>query len=81
MALDRVAFFQDPAHPALRETLAAWHSAHPRAGVLALLPEAQRDAVPALQSACRSSSIPLVGAIFPALLFENQFRSDRKSVV
>lgn len=38
------------------------------AGLVALLPEAERDRLPLLQAACRERSIALAGAIFPALI-------------
>lgn len=43
------------------------------AGVLALLPEAEKDRLPLLQAACRRRGIALVGAIFPALIDHHQF--------
>lgn len=45
----------------------------PPAGLLALLPEAEKDKLPLLQAACRAHGIALVGAIFPALLVQQHF--------
>lgn len=45
----------------------------PGAGVLALLPEAEKARLPLLQSACEAKSLALVGGIFPALLRQEQF--------
>lgn len=53
---------------ALRVTLTAWQQAHPDLGVLALLPEAESAQVSVLQGLCRELRIPLIGAIFPALV-------------
>lgn len=43
------------------------------AGILALLPEAEKDRLPLLQAACRRRGIALVGAVFPALIERHQF--------
>ncbi len=59
----------------LDRLLGAWRQQHPRMGVLALVPEAGRQHVPALQSACRAGNIPLTGAIFPAIVTNNGFVS------
>ncbi|MEW6163943.1 MAG: FIST C-terminal domain-containing protein [Pseudomonadota bacterium] len=53
--------------------LAQWQAAAPRAGVLALLPEAEAGRLPLLQAACRARDIPLHGALFPALLVDSGF--------
>ena len=42
-------------------------------GLLALLPEAEKERLPLLQAACRERGIPLVGGIFPALIVARQF--------
>jgi hypothetical protein len=44
--------------------------------VLALLPEAEAANLPVLQAACRALGLPLVGAIFPALVTETGFATD-----
>lgn len=53
-----------------------WHAAHPAMGVLALLPEAEKDKVGLLQTACRQRGIRLAGGIFPALVEGGAFRSQ-----
>lgn len=60
----------------LEQTLSAWRAHWPRAGVLALLPEAEAARLPVLQAACRALGMPLVGAIFPALVTEAGFATD-----
>lgn len=42
--------------------------AQPGAGLLALLPEGEKDKLPLLQSACRANGVALAGGIFPALI-------------
>lgn len=59
--------------PALDAVLEAWQSRWPAVGVLALLPEAEKDAVATLQAACRVRRVPLLGAIFPALIAGAEF--------
>jgi len=58
---------------ALASALQIWKSARPSMGVLALLPEAEKEQVTALQATCRRAGVPLVGAIFPALIAGGQF--------
>ncbi len=60
----------------LEAALTGWQAAHPRMGVCAMLPEAEKDKLPVLQTACRSKGIPLVGGIFPALVEGGQFRTQ-----
>ena len=57
----------------IEQTLNAWSAEKPVAGIFALLPEAEKDKLPLLQSICRSRGLPLVGAIFPALVRQQQF--------
>jgi hypothetical protein len=56
--------------------LADWHGKWPQLGVLALLPEAEKEQLPLLQAACRRRAVPLVGAIFPALVEADRFIGD-----
>lgn len=58
------------------QILADWQVAHPRMGILALLPEAEKDTLPVLQAACRARGVPLAGGIFPALVTPQGFRTD-----
>jgi hypothetical protein len=59
---------QSLAADSVRDTIGEWLSAWPRSGVFALLPESEKDSLPILQAACRERSVPLVGALFPALV-------------
>lgn len=56
--------------------LAELQAIHPRLGICALLPEAEKDKVGLLQAACAKRSVPLVGGIFPALIQEGHFRTN-----
>jgi len=58
------------------DALAAWQREHPHMGVLALLPEAEKNQLPVLQAVCRKRGVPLVGGIFPALIQDAQFRAE-----
>ncbi len=53
--------------------LREWREDHPRLGVLALLPEAEAEAVTLLQRVCKDQGVALAGAIFPALIQEGAF--------
>jgi hypothetical protein len=59
----------------LTQLLRHWRGDHPGMGLLALLPEAEKAGVKGLQRACRDLDIPLVGAIFPALIEAGVFRA------
>jgi hypothetical protein len=58
---------------AVGHALDDWCRAEPGMGVLALLPEAEKARLPLLQQACRERGLPLVGAVFPALLVQGGF--------
>lgn len=49
---------------------------YPGLGICALLPEAEKEKVPVLQAACVKRKVPLVGAIFPALVKEGHFLTN-----
>lgn len=53
--------------------LQAWQAHWPEMGVLILLPEAEQGWVPTLQAMFREAGIPMIGAIFPALIAESAF--------
>lgn len=57
----------------LEGTLREWRDAHPKLGLLALLPEAEQDKLPLLQSVCRQLGVPVVGGIFPELVTTEGF--------
>lgn len=68
------AFFHAQPDPAmLASDFAAWREAWPECGVLALLAEADQASLPMLQTVAREREMPLVGAIFPALLHDGDF--------
>ena len=63
----------DDALDGAAECLQRWRASRPAAGVLALVAEASRDRVPALQAIARAAAMPLVGAVFPALVTATGF--------
>lgn len=58
---------------ALSALLAEWKAQHPGLGVCVFLPEAEKAAVGTVQQIFARLSVPLVGAIFPALISEHHF--------
>lgn len=52
----------------IERALTDWGSRSAGSGVLALLPEAEKEHLPLLQDACRQRGVALAGAIFPALI-------------
>ncbi len=57
----------------IERRLDAWMADQPLTGILALVAEADRAAVPLLQAACRARGIALAGAVFPALIVDQKF--------
>ncbi len=55
--------------------LAAWQTERPGMGLMVLLPESVPDAVALVQRVCAKRGIPVVGAVFPALLEGGSFRT------
>ncbi|MDD5328646.1 MAG: FIST N-terminal domain-containing protein [Sulfuricella sp.] len=76
MAEDRMQYLATAEPGAIRALLADWRAAYPEMGVLALVPEAEKDGVPTLQAMCRDQGVPLVGGIFPALVTRDGFRQN-----
>lgn len=70
-----VRYLPDIEERLLDEQLAAWQAGQPQMGVLVLLPEAERDAVALIQRVCARRQIPVVGAVFPALVEGGMFRT------
>lgn len=75
MALAGMRYLADLDERAIDSVLATWQAAHPCMGVLAMLPEAEKDTVAGLQAACARRKVPLVGAVFPALVEGEAFHT------
>ena len=56
--------------------LSEWQQESSDLGVMALIPEAEKEKLPDLQHVCKALGIPLVGGIFPALLKNGEFSSE-----
>lgn len=61
---------------AIESQLLQWQNQYPLMGVLILLPEAEKQATPALQAVFQKHHIPLCGAIFPQLVYATEFRRN-----
>lgn len=59
----------------LGDQLEAWRAEHPQMGVLVLVPEGEKEAVPRIQAVFSRLNVPLAGAVFPALVEGNAFRT------
>ena len=57
----------------INDLLQSWHSQWPEMGVIAFVPEAERNLIPLLQTLCRQHNIPLAGAVFPALITDESW--------
>lgn len=63
--------------PALFDAVVqSWKGRYPGMGLFVLLPEKEKTAVPWLQQSCRAHAIPLMGAIFPALVVDQGFCAE-----
>ena len=60
----------------LAAVLSEWQTHWPEMGVLILLPEAEKAAIPTLQTVCREKNVPMLGAVFPALVTDSGFVTD-----
>jgi len=57
----------------ISDVLLQWRARWPQMGVMALLPEAEKEKVALLQSVFRQHEVDLCGAIFPALVTDTGF--------
>jgi hypothetical protein len=57
----------------IEQALNEWAPRQTGAGVVALLPEAEKEQLPVLQAVCRQYGLALVGGIFPALVRQEAF--------
>jgi hypothetical protein len=62
--------------PDIAGVLQAWKAKHPELGVCVFLPEAGKSDVPTVQACCRRLGVPLVGAVFPALVNAGAFQTS-----
>ncbi len=60
----------------IEQALNEWSPRQAGAGIVALLPEAEKDHLPILQAACRQHGLALAGGIFPALIRQEAFLSQ-----
>lgn len=74
--VDKMCFLPHLDPVPLAGVLRRWQSDFPKMGVCAFLSEAQKDQLEMLQAQCAQQHIPLVGAIFPALIYDGAFHSD-----
>jgi hypothetical protein len=74
--IEKMRYLASTERTLVADTLSEWRARFPKMGVCALLPEAQKDQVALLQAECARLKIPLVGAIFPALIHQGMFHTD-----
>jgi len=53
-----------------------WKLKFPNMGICAFIPENEKDKLLILQTSLSEKNVPLVGAIFPAIVFENHFKKE-----
>lgn len=74
--VERMRFLPSLDATLLDDTLSGWQTGFPHMGVCVLLPEAQKEHVGLVQALCTKRKIPLVGAIFPALIHQAAFHTQ-----
>lgn len=68
MPADNVVSVKEISRACITPVLTQWRSQYPEMGVIAFLPEGEAEQLGALQATFHEASIPLIGAIFPALI-------------
>jgi len=76
MPVQHVAHIATTALDALGIQLTAWREQYPQMGVMAFLPENEQSRLATIQGLFRDHAIPLVGAIFPAIIVKGRFHAD-----
>lgn len=61
---------------AMRQWFRAWHAQHPTGGVLALVAEQSKVAIPPLELSASQTNLPLVGTMFPELVVQGMPEHD-----
>jgi len=67
-------YFSEPDAGSLGEWMREWRVSHPRAGVLALVAEQDRNAIETIQHLSIETNLPMVGAMFPELIADGVLR-------
>jgi hypothetical protein len=57
----------------IQPLIESWKARWPQMGILALVPEAEKDHITQLQATVRACHVPLCGAVFPALVTDTGF--------
>ena len=65
-------FFEEP----FTELMQSWKKERPSLGVLALVAEASKHAVPDIQRLSKETGVPIVGAIFPEIIHDAAFEKE-----
>jgi hypothetical protein len=66
-------YFENISEPEIIHLIAECKAGNDNFGVLAMLPENEKNAATILQNAANSQGVPLAGAIFPALVKDDSF--------
>ena len=73
--LEQIAFV-DARSETIAAVLSQWRHRSPELGVLVLLPEAEKGQLPEIQCVFRDQGVPVIGAIFPALITNEGFTTQ-----
>lgn len=75
-AICRWAYLHQPDGAAVSGCLAGWRATGPVGGALALAAERSMETVAAVQRACAEANLPLVGAVYPELVVDGEFKTE-----
>jgi len=76
MAPAAAQFFQRPEQAQQAGQIVQWLSQRSAGGVFACIAEADVARIPWLQQQCRQGGLPLLGAVFPELIWQGQFKRE-----
>ncbi len=71
-----IQYFHDISDEDIKTCCQNWQQTFPKMAVLALVAEAHIDRINDVQAVFKNTGIPLMGAVFPALIYDAEFKSS-----
>jgi len=71
-----IKYFDSPSKESLEKYLEEFRDENPDGSIFAMVAETDKDYVTEIQSVAKKFSVPLVGAIFPALIYDFEFKKS-----
>lgn len=73
--MDTAVYFTNPESPQIETTLQQWQQDYPDGACLVLIAESDKASIPAIQNYFQQRDFPLIGAMFPELIVDAEFKS------